>query len=239
MDEAKDFQPPYNISWATFLSVLERMAADPPNRVDRSYLDSQSGTIQTYLIAAYKAFGLLSEDGRPTEAVNGFADADRRKEMVADLFRACYPTIVPLGETNSTAGELSDAFAAAFETITGESRRKAIRFFLAGAAYADLKLSPLWKAPKAPRGSSAARRPRRGNGGSAPAAGTPAPAPAKPKVASVEEMRREYFDLLIGKARDANSDDSDLLDRIERLVGVVGGDADKNTTTASGTEATS
>src|SRR6266566_2918805 len=109
--EPRAFMPPYNISWATFLSTLERMAADPPNRVDRSYLDSQSGTVQTYLIAAYKTFGLINDEARPTEAVNMFAEADVRTKMIADLLRTYYPTIVPLGETNSTQGELSEAFA--------------------------------------------------------------------------------------------------------------------------------
>src|SRR5260370_31126694 len=100
--ESKTFMPPYNISWATFLSTLERMAADPPNRVDRSYLDSQSGTVQTYLIAAFKAFNLISDEARPTDAVNIFADPELRKEMIADLIQTYYPTIVPLGKTNST-----------------------------------------------------------------------------------------------------------------------------------------
>jgi len=224
--ESKAFMPPYNISWATFLSTLERMAADPPNRVDRSYLDSQSGTVQTYLIAAYRAFGLISDEARPTDAVNVFADPDLRKDMIADLFRTYYPTILQLGETNSTPGELSDAFSTAFPTLTGESRVKAIRFFLGGAAYADLKMSPLWKAPKAPRGSSSPRRSgRNGTGravkGGAAGAESPGSGTVKLKAASLDEMKLAYFDLLINNANKDTELDSEVLDRIERLVGIA------------------
>ena len=222
--EPKTFQPPYNISWATFLSTLERMAADPPNRVDRSYLGSQSGTIQTYLIAAYKAFGLISEEARPTDAVNLFAEPDARKGLIADLIKTHYPTILPLGETNSTPGELSEAFAEAFPSITGESRVKAIRFFLSAAAYADLKLSPLWKAPKAPRGSSGPRRPgtrsgRSARGGQAAESSSPASVASRPQT--MEEAKLAYFNLLISNANAGTQLDPDVLDRIELLVGLT------------------
>jgi hypothetical protein len=230
MDDAKTFQPAYNISWATFLSVLERMAADPPTRVDRTYLHSQSGFIQTYLIAAYKAFGFLGEDSRPTDLVNDFADPDRRKDIIADLFRANYPTIIPLGETNSTPGELAEAFAEAFPSITGESRRKAVRFFLSGAEYAGIKTSPMWKAPKAARGSSAPRRSRKagGAGGGADAQnGANGRAASAPSVKTVEQMKAEYFALLLKKA-EQDDDGGDLLDRIERLVGISTSDKKEN-----------
>ena len=221
--EPKAFMPPYNISWTTFLSTLERMAADPPSRVDRSYLDSQSGTVQTYLIAAYKSFNLINDEARPTEAVNAFADPDRRKPMIAELIVTNYPTILQLADRNSTPGELAESFSDAFPSLTGESRVKAIRFFLSAAAYADLKLSPLWKAPKAPRGSSAGRRPSRN--GKASQAGQPlaSPTPPRSKPQSMEEAKLAYFDLLITSASKGTQLDPDLLDRIELLVGVSEG----------------
>jgi hypothetical protein len=220
------FSPPYNIAWATFLSTLERMAADPPNRVDRSYLGSQAGTVQTYLIASYRSFGFIDEAARPTQALLAFGNEDGRKGMIADLLRANYPSIVPLGETNSTPGELAEEFAKAWPSVTGESRVKAIRFFLAAAAYADVKLSPLWKPPKAPRGSSAPRRSRKGSG----SAGTNGSAPQRdPKTSparavTVQEMRAAYFDLLIKNAAEGGNLDEKILTRIEKLVGVVEND---------------
>jgi hypothetical protein len=132
--------------------------------VDRSYLSSRAGNVQTYLIAAYRAFRLIDEGAHPTAVLLKFADPEVRKGMIADLLRTYYPTIIPLGQTNSKPAQLAEAFAQAFESVTGESRVKAIRFFLAAPAYSDIKLSPLWKPPKAPRGSSAPRRAHKPNG---------------------------------------------------------------------------
>jgi len=221
--EPKTFIPPYNISWVTFLSTLERMAADPPNRVDRSYLDSQAGTVQTYLIAAFKVFGLINDEARPTEWIHAFAEPDQRKAMIADLLKTHYATIIPLGLTNSTSGELAEEFTSAFPSLTGESRVKAIRFFLSAATYADLKLSPMWKAPKAPRGNSGTRRSSRSNSGKAaatPPTAAPEPSSARPKPQSMEEAKLAYFELLINNAAEGTKLDPQVLDRIELLVGL-------------------
>lgn len=164
------FVPPYNIPWATFLSAVEKIAADPPSRVDRSYLGSQSGNVQTYLIAALKAFGLVDQDARPAR-INDFADTATRKSTMADLLGEHYPTLVALGQTKATNDELREKFGEAFPGITGESRVKAIRFFLSGMSYAELPVSDLWSSVKAPRGASARtttpRKPtaRKNNGG--------------------------------------------------------------------------
>lgn len=236
MDTESPFSPPYNIAWATFLSTAERIAEDPPTRVDRSYLDSQSGTIQTYLIAAYKGFGLIDADSRPT-GILGWVDPDVRKRKVADLMRTYYSTIVPLGTTNSTTGELSDAFASAFPQITGESRVKAIRFFLSAMTYAELPRAPLWGQVKAPRGASGKKAPRKPK----PSGDTSPSVTTLPPATSEAAMRAEYFRLLIEKAKSA--DDADLLDRIERLVGVEttpngSGKRRKTSVTATGSTTT-
>lgn len=151
------FTPPYNIPWTTFLTTLEKIAADPPSRVDRSYLDSQSGNVQTYLIAAFKSFGLIDQDARPTR-INEFADPSVRKPKMADLLREYYPTMVELGTTKATNDELREAFAKEFKTLAGESRIKAIRFFLSAMAYSELPVSPHWSSVKAPRGASSGPR---------------------------------------------------------------------------------
>lgn len=222
--EPKTFTPPYNVPWATFLSTLERMAADPPNRVDRTYLDSQSGTVQTYLIAGYKAFGLITEDAKPTAAVNRFADPEQRKAMIGELVQVHYASVLELADTNSTPGELAEEFSKAFPSLTGASRVKAIRFFLSAAAYAEIKLPLMWKPPKAPRGSSAGPRRSTRNGRGSPANPPPVETP-RPKATpqSMDEAKMAYFDLLISNANQGTKLDSKILDRIERLVGLRDG----------------
>jgi Family of unknown function (DUF5343) len=187
MEPQTEFVPPYNIPWATFLSVVERIAGDPPSRIDRSYLDSQSGSVQTYLIAALKSFALIDQDARPTRILE-FGAPDDRKQKMADLLREHYPSLVKLGETKATNDELREEFGKSFSGITGESRVKAIRFFLSGMAYADLPVSSLWTSVKAPRGVSA-----RSNGRKpAPRKRSPAPAAEHTPGRSIQQNGDTY-----------------------------------------------
>lgn len=221
--EQKGFSPPYNVPWATFLSTIEKVANDLPNKIDRSYLESQSGSVQTYLIAAFRSFGLINDDLTTTDDLKGLVSAEDRPAAIANLLRTYYPTIVPLGETSNTQGTLENEFASAFPSVTGESRVKSIRFFLSAAKYADLPLSSLWKTPKASGGTGTGRprsnKANKGNKGGSGAGGGTA-VQVIPPVDQTTDMRRTYFDLLVKKASDAGDLDSDLLDRIERLIGV-------------------
>lgn len=220
--EAKEFSPPYNISWATFLNTIDKIAGEMPTRVDRTYLDSQAGSVQTYLISALRGFGFIDGDQRTdTENMKGWASAvpEARPGFMAELLRRYYPSMIELGTSNSTPGELADAFAEAFPAIAGESRTKAVRFFLSAAAYAGVQTSPMWKAVKAPRGTSrkaGARSRKAGTSG-----GGEKPPEPKPST-SPDAMKKAYFDLLLQKAGESEQVDTDLLDRIERLVGLDG-----------------
>lgn len=212
-DETATFSPPYNVPWATFVNTLLRIANESPTKVDRSYLASTAGTVQTYLIAAFRGFGLIDAESRPTEALDEFSllATEKQPEFIGDLLRSYYPTIVSVGERNSTPGELNEAFAEAFPTVTGESRVKALRFYLAGVEFAGLPKSPLWKLPKAspsgPRKASARSKPK------------PQGERLTPERSTAPDMKKAYFDLLLKKAEEAG-DATDLLDRIERLVGL-------------------
>lgn len=156
MDEEGKFSPPYNIAWATFLTSVERIAQDPPGRIDRSYLGSVSGTIQTYLIAALKSFSLIDDEGRPTR-VKDMADPEARKAVIRSLLEEFYPGMVALGTSSTTVGQLNEEWSKAFPNLTGESKVKGIRFFISAMTYADLPRSSLWGGVKAPRGASTSK----------------------------------------------------------------------------------
>lgn len=217
--ETREFSPPYNIPWKSFLNTVDRVIAEWPNKVDRSYLASQAGTVQTYLISAFKGFGLIDDDNRITPFFKGWdPDPATRPEQIAALLRTYYPTMVALGTTNATPAELSDAFAEAFPSVTGESRVKAMRFYLAAAEYAGLPRSSLWKAPRAAGSSGGARKPRGRKPNSTNGGGTPPPPPRHGSA----DMKQRYFDLLLKKAEASEEIDTDLLDRIERVAGIEG-----------------
>lgn len=212
MEPDTTFSPPYNIPWATFLATIEKIAADVPNKIDRSYLDSRSGSEQSYLLAAFKGFGLIADKGEVSDELRDLAaGVEGRPAKIADLLRRFYPQAVKLGESNATPGELDSAFSEAYPRISGASRTKAIRFFLFAADYAQIPKSPLWKVAKAT--GSGARKGRRGR----PPGSLNDTAPL-PKQVSPKDMKQAYFDLLVEKAK-ATEDNTDLLDRIERLLG--------------------
>lgn len=98
-----------------------------------------------------------------------------------------------------------------------DTRRKAMTFYVAWATYAGLPLSPHLRPAKSARPAGQQRPRPAKKRASATARPVPAPSPAS----EAADMRRVYFDLLISKAKDTTSDDAGLLDRIERLVGVM------------------
>lgn len=204
----KAFSPPYNVPWATVLNTVEKVASDLPNKVDRSYLGSASGSIKSYLISAFKAFGLIDDDHVVTDRLRSLAtEPDKRPQMVADMLRAYYPVAVSLGETNATPGELDSAFAEMFPSVTGESRVKAIRFYLSASDFAGLPKSPLWKSPKA-----GATGPRRGR----PKKQEPTP-PVDPHHHRTTDQSLRKFSLASGRTLTVSLDDDVLaLDRAER-----------------------
>ncbi len=157
--KGKGFSPPYNIPWATFMNSVEKIASDLPNKVDRSYLGSMSGGLKSYLISAFRGFELIHDDLTVSKELKALAtNPEQWPEMIGALLRKFYPQAVELGGTNSTPGELDAAFGQMFPSVTGESRTKAIRFYLSAAEFASIPRSPLWKSPKA--GASGPRRGR-------------------------------------------------------------------------------
>jgi hypothetical protein len=145
------------------LHAIERMGQDGlPNRIDRSYLGNLSGNVQTYLIAAFKSFGLIADEGNavlpPLKELA--ANENERPALVAGLLRTYYPKVVELGQTNATLDELADLFEKEYG-VKGATRIKAIRFFLNAAVYAGVQTSPLWKATRGGAGAPATPKPKR------------------------------------------------------------------------------
>lgn len=152
---------PY-LPFQTFLSLITKMEKEGiPGRIDRSYLQYTSGTNQVYLPMALRSFGLLNEDNTPTEDLTNLVKKpEERKKLLEALFRKHYAKQVALPQ-NATAQMLEETFA----PLQGETKRKAVTFFLHAAKEAGIPLSRHFKAPRPAAGS---RKPstRRGRGSS-------------------------------------------------------------------------
>jgi hypothetical protein len=211
--------PPY-FPWNALLSIVQRMATEePPTRIDKSYLDKHSGATQTAILSGLRWLDLIGEDGRLTEAFIRLAEADdaQRKQAIGDLLRSRYGVIVEMGTTNATQQELEEAFKAQFDS-QGETRRKAVAFYLKAAQYAGVPVSRHWKTPR----TTVPRSGTRGRRGAKPGTGQDSQHVARTPSVSEDDMKRIYFNLLVEKAQQAEKPESDLLNRIERVIGISG-----------------
>lgn len=156
--DSKQPLPPY-IAFKTLIDVVERMEReDIPTRVDPSYLDSYAGGYRPTVIGNLQTLGLLGKGGEPTERLSSlvYANEADRQRLVGEMISEFYSDIFALG-LNSTQSQFLEAFAA--KGVRGDTRRKAISFFLKACAYSGVKVGTLWKTPPAtPTGTSAKRK---------------------------------------------------------------------------------
>lgn len=169
---------PY-LSFETFKNFVDSRAGRPlPPRVDRSLMMGMAGGTQTHLLAALSTFGLIGEHRQVTprlvEAAH-LSDA-QRPAFFATLLHEVYPHQIVLADTHATADQLAESFRE-LTGYQGSTLRKAITFFLNMARYADVPLSPYFRAPAQATGSGRPRAPRKT---AAPAPKTTATPPAAP-----------------------------------------------------------
>lgn len=216
--------PPY-ASFATLLHQVERMEREGvPGRIDKSYLTGMAGGTQNQLKHAMRSLGLIGEDGQtPTRVLIDLVKRpDDRRQMLAGILRERFPTLVGLGQ-DATKGQLDDALGE--YQLNGATARKAATFFVSAATYAGIPLSPHIK-PKAAPGTSASRRPVRRKRNVGQNDGPPVQQDGTPS--DKDRMLREYFDLLVEKAKQVEKPDSELLNRIERVIGIEVGEDGKS-----------
>jgi hypothetical protein len=179
--ETPTFVPAY-IAFKTVQTIDQRMAEEGvPARVDKSYLDNFSGGYQSQVLAALSSLGLVNEDQSPSDDLKELVSAsgDAKKKVIERIIRAKYARILSEPK-NATNQQLIDAFTEVAPQLKGDTRRKAIAFFLAACRYAEIEVSRNWKTPPVARSSSATRK---------------KPSPGEGEVDDEhEDERREEFD---------------------------------------------
>jgi len=159
--------PPY-IPWRTFMNTLDALARHMPNRIDKTAFPGQSGAGQTQLLIAFRFFGLITDEGKPTNALHALAvnDENERKAALRKLVEEKYESLFALNLLKTTPAEFAEKVTEAY-SITGDTRLKATRFFLAAAEYLDISVSPLLLRERTKiggttsKGTARRRRPRR------------------------------------------------------------------------------
>lgn len=91
-----------------------------------------------------KLLQLIDDDGKPAPMLHALAVADEavRKEQLKKILQDRYSALFALDLVKTTPAELAEKLSEVYK-VTGDTREKAIRFFLAAVAYVGIRVSPL------------------------------------------------------------------------------------------------
>jgi hypothetical protein len=140
-DTAK-MAPAAYLPFKTFMSALETLEQGLPKKLDRTVWRSQSGIVQSQIMMALRFFGLVNDDGEPTAALHRLIEnPGKRQEHIGALLQYAYKSIVDHDLTKMTPRMLEEAMSQ--YNVSGDTRRKAVGFFLRAAKYAEFPMHPL------------------------------------------------------------------------------------------------
>ncbi len=152
------------VGWTTFINAITNLSQGIPNQIDRTTFPGLSGGVQSQLLNAMKFLGLINEDATPTAALHALAveDEAKRKAKLKDILEKRYASIIALDLMKATPGQVISKLGEEYG-VSGETREKALRFFLMAAQYAGITFSRFFKIPSAVgtgNGGGATRRRR-------------------------------------------------------------------------------
>ncbi len=154
--------PPY-VSWVTFHNFLDWLReVGIPVQIDRSFWSEKySGSLGSQLMTGLRYLQLL-DDEVPTDSLTELvnADADKRKQLIEQLLRNCYPTVFAIDLARATPRLLNEAFVDL--GVEGDTSRKAQSFFINACKFTDIPLAAGIRRKARNRKSSSTRRRRTG-----------------------------------------------------------------------------
>jgi hypothetical protein len=158
--QESQFKPSY-MSFQTFWNFMQELTKLPlPPQIDRSLMDSKSGTDQANLTAALKGFGFIRDDLTVEPLLQQFVETDEagQKAILRGLVAEHYHDALQVSANNGTEKLLHDSFREVFDLDAAETRRKAITFFLHAARTSGIALSPHFPATRSGSGGGGTPR---------------------------------------------------------------------------------
>jgi hypothetical protein len=130
------------VSWGTFKNAIDTLEQGIPNLIDRSAFSGLSWAVQSQLISAMKFLGLIEDNGKPTQHLIELAvqDEEKRKAKLRFILKERYQALFALGLDKATTNQLIDELANSY-SVTGDTRDKALRFFVSAAQYSGVPMS--------------------------------------------------------------------------------------------------
>lgn len=152
--------PPY-LPYRTFLSSLEKLAEGVPPRIDRGIWKNQTGSIQSLIMGAYRFFGLIDAQSKPTKKLHDLvAHREKPNDLVKAVLDEKYAEIIKHNLSTMTEALINEYFENAFE-VEGDTKRKCITFFLQAAKAVGMPLSSFLQSQVRVRTSGTKRNKRR------------------------------------------------------------------------------
>ena len=131
---------PY-LPFKTFHGSLDPFSQGIPPKIDRT-LWNQSGFVQGLIMNAYRYFHMVDATNKPTPQFQQLVKSknEARKEEIKKLLVIGYPEIVSLHDTATMTPKMLDELMEKYN-VTGETKKKAVTFFLQAAKFAEMPLS--------------------------------------------------------------------------------------------------
>lgn len=209
--------PAAYMSGKQFVEMFDKYAEHGlPAVFDLSYFGSMSGSLIAQIRGSMRHFDLIDEAYVPTDSLRELvqAGADDRKLLLEVLVKDKYADALSLG-SSATSGQLNKVFTE--RGINGATVDKAVAFFLYVTDYLDIPTSAHFKKRK----SVAPRKTRKKAATPASPVVEPTPVQAVPK-----DQKSQYVDMLMKLAQEGDpTERSDLLNRIEKALGIEDADA--------------
>lgn len=158
----KDPRPPYP-SYTSFRNYIKKLSDTiVPSQIDRSVFGNQSGTYISLMIGTFEWFGLINENGRPTEKLKNLVGANDSEypEMLKALLLDSYDILreEKIDLRTGTEHQISKIFRD--YGFSGSTLTKAITFFLSACKDAGYQIGDHMRAPSPPRGNGSKRKPK-------------------------------------------------------------------------------
>lgn len=130
------------LPFKTFLSAIEALEHGIPKKIDRTIWRTQAYVVQTQIIMALRFLGLLDSEDNPTPKLHQLVEkkADR-KMYLNNILVDAYRSIIDLDLTKTTPKMLDDEMEK--YSVSGDTKKKAVRFFLQAAKYVEMQMHPL------------------------------------------------------------------------------------------------
>jgi len=147
------------VPWVTFKNALDQLAKGMPSRIDRSVFSGIAWNVQSQLFAGFKFLGLLEGEDEPTRVLEDLVTGseEERKAKLKKVIEDRYADLISIDLTKATRAHFEEKLGELYG-VTGDTRVKAVRFFLSASAYVGIELSA-FISPKGVKGTKARKAP--------------------------------------------------------------------------------